>query len=166
MQKPGSPAPEIATGTWFNSESKSLKDFRGQYVLLDFWFIGCGPCERDFPTVKMANDIFGDYGFSAISIHIAGQPAESVKQFCDARGMDFPLVVDGANEEIVKSYKSLGVAGFPSYLLIDPEGNIASSILGTSAGADELPFLSLHSHKLELIRHFLLTEGQKPNASE
>ena len=165
--RPGCPAPDIDNGTWFNSDSKSLRDFRGQYVLLDFWFIGCGPCERDFPTVKMANNIFGDHGFSVISIHIAGQPPESVKQFCDARGLDFPLVVDGAGEEILKSYKSLGVTFFPSYLLIDPEGNVAYSILGTSAGADEMP-LNLHSHKLEVIRHFLLTEGQRsgPNESE
>ena len=61
--KLGNPAPEIVNGTWFNSEFASLKEFRGQFVLLDFWFIGCGPCERDFPTVKLANDIFGEYGF-------------------------------------------------------------------------------------------------------
>ena len=161
----GGPAPNIDSGTWFNTDSKSLRDFRGQYVLLDFWFIGCGPCERDFPMVKMANAIYRDHGFSAISIHIAGQSPESVKQFCDARGLNFLLVVDGAGEEILKRYKSLGVIGFPSYLLIDPDGNVASSILGTADSADEMP-LSVHGHKLEVIRHFLLTEDQGAKPSE
>ena len=140
-------APEFDGGTWFNSDSDSLEDFRGQYVLLDFWFIGCGPCERGIPSLKLVHELFRDRGFTVISVHIAGQPPESVKQFCDARGMNFPLVVDGADEKILKAYKPHGVEGFPTYLLINPKGEVVPA--------------NLHQQKIETIRKYMLLKDTK-----
>ena len=143
-------APEFAGGTWFNTDSDSLKDFRGQYVLIDFWFIGCGPCERQIPSLKKVYNLYREQGFAVISVHRAGQPPESVKQFCDARGMNFPLVVDGVGEEILKAYRPLGVEGFPTYLLINPEGQIVPAYL--------------HSLKIETIRRCMLQkDAQSPS---
>ena len=48
----------------------------------------------------------------------------NVKQFAEAKEMNYPLVVDGPAEEIRNAYKSVGVTGFPSYLLIGPDGRI------------------------------------------
>ena len=125
-------------GTWLNTDSDSLEDFRGQYVLLDFWFIGCGPCEGEIPSLKKVYNLYREKGFTVISVHTAGQSPESVKQFCDARGMNFPLVVDSAAENILKAYRPLGVEVFPSYLLINPEGEIIPA--------------DMRSHKIETIR--------------
>ncbi len=53
----GNPVPELASGTWLNTQARSLAELRGQFVMLDFWFIGCGPCERDIPNIKLAQEI-------------------------------------------------------------------------------------------------------------
>lgn len=123
----GKSVPDISTGTWFNTDARSLAEFRGKFVLLDFWFIGCGPCERDMPTVRMAHQLYEKLGFSVVSIHIAGPSPQQVKAFADAREMSYPLVVDNANEDILNEFRKLGVTGFPAYLLIDPEGRIVSN---------------------------------------
>ena len=36
----GSPAPEVATGLWINSEPLSLRQLRGKVVLVEFWTYG------------------------------------------------------------------------------------------------------------------------------
>ncbi len=117
-------APEISPGTWLNTEARSLKEFRGKYVLLDFWFIGCGPCERGIPNLKLVHEVFHNQNFSVIGVHIAGGSPEIVKQFADAKGMSYPLVIDAIDEPILKAYRPLGVEGYPTYILIDPAGKI------------------------------------------
>ena len=136
-------APELEAGTWLNSDAKSLREFRGKYVLLDFWFIGCGPCERAFPNLKLVHEKFHDRGFSVIGVHIAGQTPETVRQFTDSHQLSYPTVVDAINEPILQAYKPFGVKSFPAYILIDPEGNVVNDFF-------------FHGKMLETIRYLML----------
>ena len=152
---PGNMAPEFESGSWINTSATSLNDFRGQYVLLDFWFIGCGPCERDFPSVKLVHELYSQRGFTVLSVHIAGQTPESVKQFSDARKMNYPLVVDGVNETILNAYRPFGVNQFPSYILIGPDGKV---VRNDQAHSDDATLGFLRGEKIEVIRQLMLTE--------
>lgn len=140
----GNGVPNMSEGTWLNTQASSLDDFRGKYVLLDFWFIGCGPCERDLPSVKAAQTLFAEQGFSVVSVHIPGQGPEQVQQFADAKGMNYPVVVDTADGLIIKQFKQIGVQAYPSYILLGPDGKIVSN---DSVGAEHF----LRSNKLEII---------------
>ncbi|MFK7769184.1 MAG: redoxin family protein [Mariniblastus sp.] len=155
---PGNPAPELNGGTWLNTNAKSLEDFRGKFVLLDFWFIGCGPCERDMPNLKLAQDLFGDQDFTVLSVHISTQTPENVQQFADARKMNYPLVVDSPSEEILNAYKKAGVSGFPSYILVGPDGKIVANDQVGTRGQKPSPPLS--SNKLEAIYSAIRSKKQ------
>ena len=146
----GNTTPAMSEGTWLNTDAKSLEDFRGRYVLLDFWFIGCGPCERDFPAVQLAHKKFSDLGFTVVGVHTNAQMPEDVQSFADAKGMKFPIVVDNTDGSILKQYRELGVYAFPSYILLDPEGRIIHND-HTSAGSDPFGDHSLRMNKLEMI---------------
>ena len=136
--------PSLADGTWLNTDAKSLADFRGKYVLLDFWFIGCGPCQQDMPTVKLAHQHFSELGFTVVSVHTNSQSPADVKQFADKHGMNYPIVVDNPEGEIVKQYSHLGLTGYPTYLLLGPDGRILRN--------DDVTYgASLRAYKLELI---------------
>ena len=65
----GNSVPSMSEGTWLNTDAKSLADFRGKFVLLDFWFIGCGPCEQAIPELKVAHQTFPSDRFAIVAIH-------------------------------------------------------------------------------------------------
>lgn len=148
--------PDLSQGTWLNTDARSLKDFRGKFVLLDFWFIGCGPCERDMPAIKLLYQKFFDQGFSVVSVHKHGQSPETVQKFANEKGMNYPIVVDNADGEITKQYKQLGVYFYPMYMLLGPDGRIIQSD-ATSTGDH-----SLRMDKIELIYRELRESALRP----
>jgi peroxiredoxin len=145
----GQPAPELDGVAWFNTDARSLNDFRGRYVLLDFWFIGCGPCHADFPSVKLVHERFTKHGVTVIGVHDNSSTPEAVREHCQQHGLTFPIVVDHPDERILSAYRELGVRGFPWYVLIGPDGNI----LGSDGATDAPP---LRRFKLEVIRKYHL----------
>jgi thiol-disulfide isomerase/thioredoxin len=148
----GQPAPELDGAAWFNTEARSLKELRGRYVLLDFWFTGCGPCHADFPSVKLVHERFEKHGVTVIAVHDNSSTVEAVREHCRKLGLSFPIVVDQPDGRILEAYRQLGVNSFPSYLLIGPDGKILVNdrVKGSP---------SLRLFKLEVIRQYVL-EGR------
>lgn len=149
----GQPAPALDGVAWFNTDARSLDEFRGRYVLLDFWFIGCGPCHADFPSVKLVHEWFEKHGVTVIGVHDNSSTPEAVQEHCKQYGLTFPIVVDHPDARILKAYAKLGVTGFPSYILIGPDGNILQNDDVTDAP-------SLRVFKNEVIRNYILNRAK------
>ncbi len=120
----GEVPPNLSEGEWLQSECKSLDEMRGKFVLLDFWFIGCGPCAADAPTLKLVRELFGGADFEVVGVHASPNSAESVSQYIQQNGVNYPTIVDTPEETISRRFRELGVTGFPSYILLDREGKI------------------------------------------
>ncbi|MGE3780222.1 MAG: redoxin family protein, partial [Pirellulaceae bacterium] len=140
----GSPVPSMREGTWLNTTATSLEDFRGKMVLLDFWFIGCGPCHRDMPTVQAAHRHFAELGFTVVGVHVQGETPDSVQRFAAENHMTYPIVVDNLEGTIAEQFRQVGVTSYPTYILLDRAGRILHHDL-VSPGA------KLRNYKMERI---------------
>lgn len=151
---PGMQVPSMREGTWLNTDAKSLDDFRGKFVLLDFWFIGCGPCHRDMPSVRMAHRSLSELGFTVVGVHKDGETPADVKIFADKNNMDYPIVVDDSEGTITKQFRGLGLEVFPHYILLDRHGRV----LHNDAISDGP---SLRSYKFEKIYEAIRSDPVK-----
>ncbi|MGC8865693.1 MAG: redoxin domain-containing protein [Bacteroidales bacterium] len=121
---PGKPAPDIS-GIDMQGKKMSLADYRGKYVLLAFWGSWCPHCAEIMPRIdQLLTDPQKKAGWEMVGISIdtdvkAVRNAMKEKQFhfrnlADGKGWDSPAA------------QAYGVAATPTFIFIDPEGNIVA----------------------------------------
>lgn len=103
-----------------------LTDFKGKYVLVDFWASWCHPCRAENPRLLKAYNRFKDKGFSIVGISIDQEKMRNawLKAIKDD-GMPWTQLID-ANADKNGAAALYGVKAIPSNFLINPEGKIVA----------------------------------------
>jgi peroxiredoxin len=125
--KPGDAAPDFEVKT-IDGGSLRLADFRGKFVLLDFWATWCGPCRRETPNLKAVYDAFGgDPEFAMIGLSLDKSP-DAPRDYAKKESILWRqgILGDWSNAILPTRY---GVEGIPAIFLIDPAGRILESDL-------------------------------------
>lgn len=112
-----------------NGEVKYLSDFRGKYVVLDFWASWCGPCLKELPLIKQLYTDMKDKSdrFTLISVSLDNKEV-AWRTAMKSHDMQHPGWVHAS--DLLgwgsPSAKLLGIEAIPKILLIDPEGRAIS----------------------------------------
>lgn len=114
----------------------SLSDFRGKYVLLDFWASWCPPCRKENPNVVSAYQQYKDKNFTVLGISLDKDKAKWLKAIQDDN-LTWTHVSDLKywDSEIPALY---GVRGIPANVLLDPNGVIIAKNIKEEALHDKL----------------------------
>jgi thiol-disulfide isomerase/thioredoxin len=116
----GTPLPDF-NFTDFDGAARKLSDFKGKYLLLDFWGTWCGPCVADLPKIKAARDRFRERGFEVLGMDREySATSEVIRQFLRDKGVTWPNAApDSVKDLIDNRYR---ISGFPTLILLDPDG--------------------------------------------
>lgn len=99
-----------------------FSDFRGQYVLLDFWETSCPPCRAEMPFIEKAWRRFHSRGFVALGINDNDDGAKKAREFLTQQGISFPQVIGPTGLQLVE--KRFRIEWFPREVLVNPAGKI------------------------------------------
>ncbi len=108
-----------------NGGTKSLKDYRGKVVLIDFWSINCPPCRRAVPHVVVMYDRYKSKGFVALGISFDGKEIDNLKSFVTEYNVTYPILI--GTMDVARAY---GVRSIPSMFLVDKKGRIRLHRIG------------------------------------
>lgn len=123
----------------------SLNQYKGKYVLLDFWGTWCGPCRDSHPHMVA---LYHKFGKEVEFIHIAQENGrdmdETTRKWEEAvkeDGMSWTQILNNYKQEEVDIVMMYHVSSFPTKILIDPDGIILARYTG--AGFDTSEALGL-----------------------
>lgn len=110
-----------------NGKPVKLSDFKGKYVLLDFWASWCGPCRAENPNVLKAYNAYKDKNFTVVGVSL-DDSGEKWHKAIEEDGMPWIQLSDlkGFKNEVATQY---GIQAIPSTFLLNPEGVIIAKDL-------------------------------------
>lgn len=117
----GEPAPDFALVDARDGRTvRTLSEFAGTPVVLNFYASWCGPCRDEIPAFQAAQAELGD-GVVFLGLDWEESQEEALS-ILDEYGASYPALLDSAGE-VADHYR---VAGLPVTFFIDAEGNVQS----------------------------------------
>lgn len=108
-----------------NGKKVSLSDFRGKWVVLDFWGSWCGWCVKGFPELKKA---YKDYGDKIVVIGIdCNESEEDWRAGVKDHQLPWINLYNGFDKQLYEAYR---IEGFPTKAIINPEGKLVNLTTG------------------------------------
>lgn len=106
-------------------EVTTLRQYRGQVVILAFWATWCPACRSEMPSLQALHERMAGQGVVVLGIN-GGEAPEKVKAFMAASELSFPVLMD-ADGQVHARYR---IRQYPVTFIIDREGRVVERYLG------------------------------------
>ena len=119
----GGEVPDFQFTDW-KGKKRKLSEFRGKYVLVDFWGMWCPPCRQELPYLKAAYSRFQARGLEILGMNTDDpEIVAQIKGQLEKQGLGWTQATRESILGVIKSYR---IHTYPSTLLLDPEGKVVS----------------------------------------
>ena len=112
-------------------ESRSLADYRGQLLFLNFWATWCPPCIEEMPSMQRLSDQLQNDGLAMVAVNVQ-EGRDDIQRFVDELGLSFEILLDRRG----RTAQAYGVRGLPTTVLLDRQGYVLGTKLGFAVWDD------------------------------
>jgi cytochrome c biogenesis protein CcmG/thiol:disulfide interchange protein DsbE len=121
----GEQAPEPVLPRLEGGGTASLADYRGRWVLVNFWASWCIPCREEAPALERFQRRHGGPKFTVLGIDSRDLTSDG-RDFVERYGLTYPQLRDGDGG----AAEDFGTTGVPENFLIDPAGKVRVVVRG------------------------------------
>ena len=103
----------------------SLADYKGKWVVLNFWATWCAPCRREMPSLERLQAAMPD--IAVVPVATGRNAVEGIRRFFDDAGVrTLPILRDPQS----RLAHGMGVMGLPVTVILNPEGQEVARLIG------------------------------------
>jgi len=107
-----------------------LSDYRGKWVLVNYWATWCPPCLEELPELEVFHDSHKDRDAVVLGLNMEDIGVDRLRAFVEEQFLSFPVLMAGS-----RPGKMLGrVPGLPTSFLVNPEGDVVARQVGPVDG--------------------------------
>ena len=103
-----------------------LSDYRGKWVVVNYWATWCPPCLEEMPELQAYHDDHADKDGVVLGINTEVLDSSDIQAFLDDHFVSYPNFVNGP----VSNTPLGNVPGLPTTFLISPEGTVEARQVG------------------------------------
>lgn len=123
-------APDFTLPT-LDGGTVTLSELRGKTVIIDFWATWCPPCEYQVPELNAFYEAHQGEPVEVLGISVDTEGPEAVSTWTTKHGVQYPILL--GDEELARQF---GALGFPTLVIVMPDGTIHSRHVGLIERAD------------------------------
>ncbi len=105
--------------------TRTLSDYDGDVVFLNFWATWCAPCVEEMPAMQVLADEFRDERFEVVAVNVR-EDAEEVAGFVEMLELDYTILLDPDGQ----ATSDFNVRGYPTTVIIGRDGTVIGTRLG------------------------------------
>ena len=125
-------APVIA-GETFAGEPLDIADWRGDVVVLNFWYAACPPCRAEAPDFAAVANDYADDGVHLLGIN-GTDDAATADAFAATFAIPYPSLNDSSASAVAALEGLVPLKAMPTTVILDREGRPAARIIGPASG--------------------------------
>ena len=99
-----------------------LSVYKGKRIVINYWATWCGPCIKEIPSIKRAEEILEDYGYTFLLV--SDETISEISNFKNYSNFNFNFL------KSIESYETLGIYSIPTSYIFDENGKIIETIVG------------------------------------
>jgi thiol-disulfide isomerase/thioredoxin len=134
-------SPDTGAVVWTDSSghTRTLEDYRGDVVVLNFWATWCQPCVKELPLLSRIQRDYAIDGVRVIGVSAdEAARADQVMEFARKRKVNFPILLGATTTQM----KSLGLGeALPATAVLNRDGEIVARFRGVIEKGDLEPLL-------------------------
>ena len=99
-----------------------ISEFNSGKVVISYWATWCAPCIKEMPSIKKAEEILEEYGYTFLLV--SDETISKISNFKNEMNFDLKFLKSN------KSFESLGVYAMPTSYIFDENGEIVETFVG------------------------------------
>ncbi|MFD7870695.1 MULTISPECIES: redoxin family protein [unclassified Microbacterium] len=133
--------PVTFEGVTETEEQVASDDYRGDVLVVNFWYAACGPCIVEAPYLEQVWQDYRDDGVAFLGVNTYDQPATALS-FAKDNGVTYPSVIDVNDGKVKLAFAQVTpIQATPTTLVIDRSGRVAARVIGQLDSASILATL-------------------------